>query len=113
VLHPTAVDHGDVIRHFGPERGEACWTELAPKRLDRERADELNDRLAAGWDAMRTRLRAVSLGASRMITALAATGAPIAPADLSWPQRLFDDALLHAREIRNRYTFLDFACDLA
>jgi hypothetical protein len=26
---------------------------------------------------------------------------------------LFDDALAHAREIRNRYTFLDFAADLA
>jgi glycerol-1-phosphate dehydrogenase [NAD(P)+] len=62
---------------------------------------------------MRTRIRAVTLGASRMITTLAAAGAPIGPADLAWPHRLFDDALLHAREIRNRYTFLDFAADLA
>jgi glycerol-1-phosphate dehydrogenase [NAD(P)+] len=113
VLHATAVDHDDVIRHFGPERGEACWQELAPKRLDPRRADELNARLAAGWDAMRARLGAVTLGAARMTAVLTTAGAPLAPGDLAWPQALFDDALVHAREIRDRYTFLDFAADLA
>jgi glycerol-1-phosphate dehydrogenase [NAD(P)+] len=112
VLHPTAVDHDDVIRHFGPERGEACWAELAPKRLDRRAADELNARLATGWSAMRARLAAVTLGAGRMASVLIAAGAPVAPADLRWPQPVFDNAIAHAREIRNRYTFLDFAADL-
>ena len=109
VLQPTTVTRDDVIRHFGSERGEACWRELEPKRLDQRRADELNARLAAGWDAMRARLQAVTLGSARMTSVLAAAGAPLAPADLGWPEPLFDDALAHAREIRNRYTFLDFA----
>jgi glycerol-1-phosphate dehydrogenase [NAD(P)+] len=113
ILHPTTVEHDDLIRHFGRERGEACWTELLPKRLDRATADALNARLATQWDAMRARLRAVTLGSARMTAALSAAGAPITPADLGWPQRLFDDAIAHAREIRNRYTFLDFAADLA
>lgn len=113
VLHPTAVDHDDVIRHFGRERGEACWNELAPKRLDRNATDELNARIAAGWGAMRARLGSVTLGAARMTSVLTAAAAPIAPADLGWPQPLFGDAIAHAREIRNRYTFLDFAADLA
>lgn len=113
VVRATALDRDDVVRHFGPERGEACWQELAPKRLDRQRADEVNARLAAGWDALRARIQAVTLGSARMTSVLAAAGAPIAPADLGWPQPLFDDALVHAREIRNRYTFLDFAADLA
>jgi len=111
VLQPTTVTRDDVVRHFGPERGEACWRELAPKRLDRQRADELNARLAAGWDALRARLQAVTLGSARMTAVLAAAGAPLRPADLGWSQPLFDDALAHAREIRNRYTFLDFAAD--
>lgn len=113
VLHPTAIDHGDVIGHFGPERGEACWREFAPKRLDQRRADELNARLAAGWDAMRARLQAVTLGAAHMSAVLAAAGAPRTPADLGWPEPLFGAALAHAREIRDRYTFLDFAADTA
>ncbi len=113
VLQPTAITRDDVARHFGLERGEACWRELEPKRLDRHRADELNGRLAAGWGAMRTRLQAVTLGATRMTSVLTAAGAPLAPADLGWPAPLFDDALAHAREIRNRYTFLDLVADTA
>jgi glycerol-1-phosphate dehydrogenase [NAD(P)+] len=112
VLRPTAIDRDDVIRHFGPDRGDACWRELEPKRLDAARAAQCNARLAAGWDAMRARLAAVSLGSARMTEVLTAAGAPTTPADLAWPERLFADALAHAREIRNRYTFLDFAGDL-
>jgi glycerol-1-phosphate dehydrogenase [NAD(P)+] len=113
VLRATAIERGDVIRHFGAERGEACWQELAAKRLDRDRVDRLNARLAERWDAMRSRIAAVTLGSARMADVLAAAGAPRAPEDLGWPARLFSDALVHAREIRNRYTFLDFAADLA
>jgi glycerol-1-phosphate dehydrogenase [NAD(P)+] len=113
VLQPTAVTRDDVIRHFGPERDEACWREFAPKRLDQARADELNARLAAGWDELRAHVQAVTLGHARMTEVLAAAGAPLSPADLGWPPPLFDAAMRHAREIRNRYTFLDFAADLA
>ncbi|MBC7977639.1 MAG: hypothetical protein H7138_21900, partial [Myxococcales bacterium] len=44
---------------------------------------------------------------------IAAAGAPREPAELGWSATLFDAAITHAREIRNRYTFLDFAADLA
>ncbi len=113
ILAPTQVTHDDVIHHFGAERGEACWLELAPKRLDRARADAVNARLAAGWDTLRAQLHAVTLGSARMTAVLAAAGAPRVPAELGWSAALFDAAIRHAREIRNRYTFLDFAADLA
>jgi glycerol-1-phosphate dehydrogenase [NAD(P)+] len=113
VLQPTAIDHADVIRHFGSALGEVCWCELAPTRLDRARADELNARLAASWDAMRTRIAAITLGAAAMARVLADAGAPGTPEELGWPPALFAAARGHAREIRNRYTFLDFAGDLA
>ena len=112
-LAATAVHHADVIRHFGAERGEACWREFAPKRLDRERAEELNARLAAAWPAMRVRLAAVALPSARIREVLVAAGAPTSPAEIGWPPALFDAAFGHAREIRDRYTFLDFAGDLA
>jgi glycerol-1-phosphate dehydrogenase [NAD(P)+] len=113
VLRPTATDHDDVIRQFGPALGEACWREFLPKRIDRRRADELNAQLATGWDAMRARIEAVTLGAARMTRVLAEAGAPVTPGQLGWPPALFEDARAHAREIRNRYTFLDLAAELA
>ncbi len=38
-------------------------------------------------------------------------GAPTTPEDLHWPRRFYGEAVRHAREIRNRYTFLDLAAD--
>jgi glycerol-1-phosphate dehydrogenase [NAD(P)+] len=113
VIRPTAVRRDDVLRRFGAERGEACWQELEAKRIDAVRAAQLTDRLATGWSAFRDRVRSVALGRDRMAEVLAAAGAPSAPRDLGWPDALLDEAIAHAREIRNRYTFLDFALDIA
>jgi glycerol-1-phosphate dehydrogenase [NAD(P)+] len=113
VVRPTAVHRDDVLRRFGAERGEACWQELEAKRIDAARAAQLTDRLATSWSAIRDRIRGVALGYPRMAEVLAAAGAPTEPRDLGWPDAQLDDAIAHAREIRNRYTFLDFALDIA
>jgi glycerol-1-phosphate dehydrogenase [NAD(P)+] len=113
VVRPTAVRRDDVLRRFGAERGEACWHELEAKWIDAARADQLTARLAAAWPQIRDRIRGVTLGHARMTEVLAAAGAPIAPRDLGWPDAQLDEAMAHAREIRNRYTFLDFALDIA
>jgi glycerol-1-phosphate dehydrogenase [NAD(P)+] len=113
VLRPTTVSREDVLLHFGPERGEACWRELAGKHFDQARTDELNARLAARWGEMRARIIRATIGAERLTEVLRAAGAPLAPVDIGWPDALMADAIQHAREIRNRYTFLDFAADLA
>ena len=113
VLRPTGAGREELVQRFGPERGEACWRELSGKHFDRARTDELNERLAARWGEMRERIGAVTLGAARHREVLAAAGAPIAPAEIGWPAELFAAAMAHARELRNRYTFLDLAADLA
>ena len=113
VVRPTAVRRDDVLRRFGRERGEACWHELEAKWIDAARADQLTARLATAWPAIRDRIRGVTLGHARMTEVLAAAGAPLAPRDLGWPDAQLDEAIAHAREIRNRYTFLDFALDIA
>ena len=111
VIRPSALTREDLVAHFGPLAGVACWTELAPKLFDAARAEELTARLAGQWDAIRTRIARVTHGAERMEKVLAAVGAPATPEALGWPPQLMADALAHAREIRNRYTFLDFAAD--
>jgi glycerol-1-phosphate dehydrogenase [NAD(P)+] len=111
VLQPTSVDRADVMRHFGPVAGEGCWREFEHKRFDRAATDELNGRLAARWDEIRGKISAILLAPDTLAQVLVAGGAPVELADLGWPAALFDDALHHAREIRNRYTFLDLAVD--
>jgi glycerol-1-phosphate dehydrogenase [NAD(P)+] len=110
-LEPSAPDESSITAHFGADLGAACWAEFQGKRLDAERVEALNGMLTDGWDEIRARLRAVMLPATRLEAVLQAAGAPTTPEELGWPRNFYSQALCHAREIRNRYTFLDLAAD--
>ncbi len=110
-LSPSAADEASVIDHFGPELGAACWAEFSAKRLDERRAQRLNGRIDERWEAIVSRITAISLPAAMLEDVLARAGAAIRPQDLGWPADFYDGAVRHAREIRYRYTFLDLAAD--
>jgi glycerol-1-phosphate dehydrogenase [NAD(P)+] len=110
-LEASAPDESSITAHFGAELGAACWAEFQGKRLSAEGAEALNGRLTDGWDTIRARLRAVVVPAARLEAVLRAAGAPTMPEELGWPRDFYRQALRHAREIRNRYTFLDLAAD--
>ena len=110
-LAPSEPDEAMVVDHFGPELGAACWAEFKLKRLDEAKAETLNARLDERWDAIAARIAAVSLPAAMLEEVLARAGAPRRPEDLGWPADFYGGAVIHAREIRNRYTFLDLAAD--
>jgi glycerol-1-phosphate dehydrogenase [NAD(P)+] len=111
VLHPSTVTHADLIRRYGPIGGEGCWRELSPKLLGAGRVEELTARLADRWTELRARVDRIRIPASRLRALLEAAGAPTDLAALGWPDALFAEAFRHAREIRDRYTFLDLAAD--
>ena len=110
-LAPDGPDEAALIAHYGPELGRSCWKEFAKKRLDVARAERLNERLASGWDEIRERIAAITLPEERLRTVLARAGAPRTPEELGWPRAFYRGAVQHAREIRDRYTFLDLAAD--
>ena len=108
-LRAVGITHKSVIDHFGPERGAAVWHDVVTKQID---VDATNARLARDWPAMRARLLEVVQPPERLAAVLTAAGAPTTPAQIGFPDRLFAEAFTHARELRDRYTFLDFAMDL-
>ncbi|MCH7555167.1 MAG: hypothetical protein IIC08_04135 [Proteobacteria bacterium] len=110
-LAAGAADEASVIDHFGRDLGAACWAEFKLKRLDTAQAQILNQRIDAQWDAIAARIAAISLPAAMLEEVLARAGAAICPQDLGWPDDFYGGAVIHAREIRNRYTFLDLAAD--
>lgn len=110
-IGPTRGDESVLVRHFGPALGPACWRELARKRLDAEAAAALTERLAEDWETVRGRLLSIARTAEELRAALTRAGAPVTPEALGWPRAFFRDAVLHAREIRSRWTFLDLAAD--
>ncbi|HRK01346.1 MAG TPA: sn-glycerol-1-phosphate dehydrogenase [Oligoflexia bacterium] len=110
-VRPTRVTRESVIDHFGDPLGHSCWLEFEHKYLDSSKAAALNSKLQNHWPRIRDRIRAVTIPAATLKSVLVSAGAPTEPNDLGWSPALFDNALKHAREIRNRYTFLDFAAD--
>ncbi len=110
-LGATKLAREELVAHFGPALGESCWRDAQSKGFDVARAQELDARLAARWPEMREQLAAVARPPEVLEAALRATGAPTTPAELGWDDASFAAAVRHAREIRNRYTFLDLAID--
>jgi glycerol-1-phosphate dehydrogenase [NAD(P)+] len=111
LVHATRTTRDDVIAHFGPLLGDACWRELSLKALDEAGAEALDARLAADWPAIRSKL-ATTLATPQHIKAiLDAAGAPTSPADLHYPDVLWANAVEHASEIRDRFTCLDLIRD--
>ncbi len=111
ILQRSSVTEADLVRHFGAELGRHCWHNFAAKLLDPSRAGTLNARLAKDWPAMTQALRQVSRAPDQIAAALRAVGAPTRAEEIGLPDAFYRDAVLHAREIRDRFTFLDLAAE--
>jgi glycerol-1-phosphate dehydrogenase [NAD(P)+] len=110
-LRPSSVEEAELIDHFGPELGPSCWQEFRRKRIDADAATRLNERLVQRWDQIRLQIAAIHRPPEQLRDALLRAGAATDAAALGWPGDFYRDAVRHAREIRNRYTFLDLAAD--
>jgi glycerol-1-phosphate dehydrogenase [NAD(P)+] len=110
-VHPYGLREQDFLRRYGAELGPGCWREFVPKLLDGTAADPLGARLASVWDSMRARIARVAMPAERIFAALRRVGAPLEAREVGWGPEAYREAVLHAAEIRNRYTFLDLARD--
>ena len=109
---PTRVDPAAIRGHFG-DSGEDCVREFRAKAIDAEEAERLNERLDDSWPALRGALAAVHIAEAKLDAALAKVGAPRRPRELGWSDAFFRTAVIHARQIRNRYTCLDLIDDSA
>jgi glycerol-1-phosphate dehydrogenase [NAD(P)+] len=107
VLQPDRLTESDIVSHFGEDLGRSVWPEFAAKRIDAAKADELNQRIASGWSGIVSRLSETFLPSSRIAAVLDAADAPLSPEAIHLDRTFYRSALLHAREIRNRFTTLD------
>lgn len=111
VLRPPRLDAADFEERYGSVTGRSCWQEFALKRLDGDKAAALNDRLAESWARIAKEIAEITVPAARLQDTVRRVGGPTAPDDLGLPRELYRDAVVHAREIRDRFTFLDLAAD--
>jgi glycerol-1-phosphate dehydrogenase [NAD(P)+] len=106
-LAPPAIDAGAMRRRYGP-LADDCLAVMRAKALD---ADGVRARLEERWFELHHRLSAVARAPERLEQALDAAGAPRRPEQLGIDPAFYREAVLHAREIRERYSMLDLAAD--
>jgi glycerol-1-phosphate dehydrogenase [NAD(P)+] len=111
VLRPTAVIEPDLVAQFGAGLGQSCWQGFSTKCLDAAQAEEMSRRLRHDWPMIKARLTEVRRDSGQLRQALEQAGAPTSPGDIGLATDLYRPAVLHAREIRDRFTFLDLAAD--
>lgn len=111
VVRPSRIDADDMVRRMGAEVARQCLAELQAKALDEAGAARLNARLAAIWPALREELAAFIVPAAEMQRLLAAAGGACTAAALGLDPAFYREALMHAHEMRNRFSFLDLAAN--
>jgi glycerol-1-phosphate dehydrogenase [NAD(P)+] len=111
VPRASAESEASFVARYGEDLGRSCWAEFSRKRLTPAGADAANARLTASWDKIRAQLGAVTRPAEFLRDVLRRAGAPTTAEELGWPRAFYLTAVRQAREIRNRYTFLDLAAD--
>ena len=111
VVSETKPERDDVIAHFGAETGEACWQEFTKKRLTSREVDGFNERIAARWDDLRAAIEPIWRSPRELAGILERAGASTTPESIEASKTFYRNAVTHARELRNRYTFLDLAGD--
>lgn len=111
VIRPTRIDPADMARRMGGDIAAQCYAEIQPKVFDERSAAEINEKLAELWPTLRRELEAFALPVAEMKQLLRDAGGPMTAADLGLSADFYREAVLHCREMRNRYTFLDIAAD--
>lgn len=110
-VFPTRIDEADMRRRFGAEVTEICLTEMVQKSLDGPGAEKFNAKLQAIWPELRKELEAIAVPVEVMHQALAAAGGATTARELGLDVDFYREAVIHAREIRKRYSALDLAAD--
>jgi glycerol-1-phosphate dehydrogenase [NAD(P)+] len=111
VIRPTRVDEADMARRMGPAIAAQCAAEYRKKALDADGAARLNESLQEIWPSLRAECRQWAVPVETMKARLAAAGGPTSAAEMGLPVDFYREAVRHGHEMRNRFAFVDLACD--
>ncbi len=110
-IKATVIDESGMIERYGREIGPMCIADARKKAIAPAAVDAFNAKLAELWPALRKELMPMLLPVKTMTDALKAAGGPTTAAEMGLDAAVYRKALKYAREIRNRYSFLDLADD--
>ena len=107
----THISETEFIGRYGENIGAMCFGEAKKKALDAKGAAAFNEKLASIWPELRHELQAFVSDPEDMRNTLKAAGGPTTATELGISVPLWRQAMKHARDVRNRWSFLDLADD--
>ena len=108
---PTQIDEADMARRMGPSIAAECAREYRKKALDLEAAKAFNENLSRLWPTLQTDCQQIAIPVMQMKAELEAAGGATTAAQLGLDPAFYREAVRHAHEMRNRFSFADIACD--
>ena len=109
-IGPTRIDEAAMARRMGAA-APGCLAEFRAKAFDVEGARAFNARLEAVWADLRREVAPFVIPVAEMEALLRASGGPTTARELGLDVEFYREAVVCAREMRNRFSFLDIAAD--
>ena len=111
LIKATHISEAEFVARYGLDVGRMCYAEAKKKSFDRAGAEAFNRKLADLWPELQHELRPMLMDPAVMKATIAAAGGPTTATELGLPRKLWRDAMKFARDVRNRWSFLDLADD--
>lgn len=110
-IRPTKIAEADFVSRYGENIGWMMYGEAKKKALDEAGAEAMNRKLSEVWPQLREELKPMMIEPDEMARILKSAGGPTTATELGLPLPVWRDAMKYARDVRNRWSFLDLADD--
>lgn len=108
-IGPTKVDEEGMMRRMGPEQGAQCAELYRKKAFNGEAAERFNGRMREIWPQLREECLEMAVTTEKLRSYLAQAGGPVSAEELGVPGDFYREAVSHAHEMRDRFSFTDIA----
>jgi glycerol-1-phosphate dehydrogenase [NAD(P)+] len=109
-IKPAKISETDFVQRYGEDIGRMMFKEANKKTLDASAAAAMNEKLAAVWPE-REELKPMMMEPDTIASIIRSAGGPTSATELGLPRDIWRKAMKHARDVRNRWSFLDLADD--
>jgi glycerol-1-phosphate dehydrogenase [NAD(P)+] len=107
----TRIVEDDFILRYGDDMGRMMFSEAKKKALDERGVDVINERLAEVWPELREESLKFMIAPEVLKRIIASAGGPTTATELGLPVPVWRKAMKFARDVRNRWSYLDLADD--
>lgn len=110
-VRATRIDPDDMARRMGPEVARQCEELYRRKAFDEAGAEAFNRRMEQIWPELRAECLDMAVAPETLRKYLAEAGGPTSAQSLGVAVDFYREAVTHAHEMRDRFSFADIACD--